>query len=169
MDPMGREYYKLWYRLDGSDYYLIWYTAEVDGVFVDSEGRVPVFRHEASLEHYVVERCIKFTPGELILHNLDEITHWLEAEFEKSLDCECILNAWNMFDDVFVSIGKTFSSKSELEASIYDKVFYGSNLPAITPEGQRYDPVWTFAEIRFIRKAMELGISQLRTSASCQD
>ncbi|WOX05058.1 hypothetical protein [Microbulbifer pacificus] len=169
MDRMDREYHKLWYRLDGSDYYLIWYTTEIDGIFVDSEGRVPVFRREGSLENYAMERGLEITPGEPILHDLEKINCWLEAEFGENLEYECILNAWNMFDDVFKSIGKTFSSKSELENSIYDKLFYGSNLPVITPKGQRYDPVWTFAEISFIRTAMELGIEQLRTSAYCQD
>ncbi len=166
---MDIEYYKLWYRLDEKDSYLIWFTGDVDGVFLDSHGRVPAFRSEVELDNYAVARKVAVVSGEVILHDLDKVLQWLKKPDRVDPDCDQTLAAWNMFDDVFRSLGKAFSSKTPLENKVYDKLFYGNNLPAITPEGEHYEPAWSSQEIALISQAMELGFKQFRVSICYQE
>lgn len=47
---------------------------------------------------------------------------------------------------------------------VYDKMFKGCNLPAITPEGEEYYPIWTKAEMRIITCIIEDGINIITNS-----
>lgn len=169
MKNMAREYYKLWYRLDEKDLYLIWFTNDVDGVFVDSKCRVPVFYSEAELETYAAKLKLTIVAGELILHDLDSVVQWLQKSEKIDPNCDQILAVWNMLDDVFRSLGKAFSSKSAIENKVYDKLFYGNNLSAITPEGEHYEPAWSSQEITLISQTLELGLHQFRASICHQE
>ena len=56
---MKKLHYPLWYRLNNRDRYLIWYNVEeanedVDGVVLDSNGKLPVFISEGNLLRRVV-------------------------------------------------------------------------------------------------------------------
>ena len=166
---MVREYYKLWFRLDGKNSYLIWFTNDVDGVFVDSNAKVPVFYSETELDKYAAELNLTIEGGDLILHDLDSVVHWLQKSDELEPNCDQTLAVWNMFDDVFRSLGKEFSSKSTIENKVYDKLFCGNNLPAITPEGEHYEPTWSSKEITLISQIMELGLHQFRASICHQE
>jgi hypothetical protein len=45
---------------------------------------------------------------------------------------------------------------------IYDKLFFGNNLPAITPAGVSYEPVWSHDEIETLSRIYRLGLTGLR-------
>jgi len=68
--------------------------------------------------------------------------------------CHVLLNGWNFIEDM----GRTFNLKKELKRlrskllnKAYDKIFYGCNLPAVTPEGKSYSPLWSREEIAAMR------------------
>jgi hypothetical protein len=161
---MGRKYYILRYRLDGADSYLIWYTNEEDSVFVDEAGIVPSFKDTDTLLKYAVGRGIGLVPEEPKLHNLDVLERWLREKEEGLIDPDSFNGAWNLFADMSRSIGGGFDADRELTREIYDKLFWGCNLPVVTPKGKRYDPVWTKRELRAMREVLGSGMEMFRRS-----
>ncbi len=165
---MSREYSKLWYRLDGGDAYLIWYTDEQDGVVTDSDGKVPCFRSTDDLLRYAESLNLPIEIEGAILHDLDVVAKWSKKEGVDSIDCRTFLAAWNLFDDVSRSVGSSFDADHELAEKIYDKLFWGNNLPSITPEGKSYHPAWTKRELHTMKEVLEGGLSLFRESVSCR-
>lgn len=68
--------------------------------------------------------------------------------------CQLMLDGWNTLEDMARSIGVRLDEqdldKREILRMAYDKLFYGNNLPAVTPEDQSYSPLFSSSE----RKAM---------------
>ena len=164
---MTRQYFDLWYRLDSEDGHLIWYTDDKDGVVVDTESNVPSFRNTEALLGYAQTHGLTIDVGEPILFNLDLAAQWLLAGTSTSVDCGNILNAWNLFDDVARSVGGAFDGESEASQKIYEKLFWGNNLPSVTPEGERYDPAWTLADLETLGDVLSSGLSLFRRSVGC--
>lgn len=77
-----------------------------------------------------------------------------------------LLEAWNALDDLAYSIGASFVSIDDSFGDemnlIYSKLFYGSNLSSVTPEGKRFHPGLNMTERNLLKK-------QLRNSISCAE
>ncbi|MDH4227964.1 MAG: hypothetical protein OEV59_09510 [Deltaproteobacteria bacterium] len=73
--------------------------------------------------------------------------------------CDVIIDGWNFIEDVMWTFFRNKREGSKLWTNVpgrvYQKFFYGINLPAITPEGKHYDAVFTGEEIRALRKNMK--------------
>jgi hypothetical protein len=163
---MKREYSILWYRLDGSDRYLIWYLDERDGVVIDAAGRVPSFRKTGELLNYAERHNLPVDIEDASLFDLDVVAGWLKKEDVEAVDCKQLLAAWNLFDDVSRSVGGSFDADHKLTKKIYEKLFWGNNLPSVTPEGKSYHPVWTKREIKIMREVLDSGLALFRSSVS---
>jgi hypothetical protein len=168
---MERTYFASWYRLDNRDRYLIWFTAEEDnsdGV-VTSNGFMPVFNSKAELEKYAkTNGFTRVDASEPILHNLDVIAKWLKMKKMKrarQVDCVQFLNAWNLFADISESVNGDFDSNQEQTQKIYSKLFWGNNLPALTPEGRFYIPLWSGRELEIIHEVLKQGLLMFRKHA----
>ena len=169
---MKNLYYPLWYRLDNQNRYLIWTNevdaqGDMDGVFVDSNRKIPVFNSMNALLSYAQSQGIAFEDGELNLHNLDVVKRWLKVRRSKAqgptaIDCNEFLAAWNLLADISRSIDGGFDTDCDRTKKIYFKIFYGNNLPAITPKGEHYIPLWSNREKRIIREIMAQGLKMLR-------
>jgi len=68
--------------------------------------------------------------------------------------CKILLDGWNFIEDM----GRTFKLSEEMKrlkshilCNAYDKIFWGNNLPAVTPEGNYYSPLWSTEEISSLR------------------
>lgn len=161
---MNRKYFKLWYCLDGRDAYLIWYTNEQDGVVTDSDGKVPCFQSPEDLLHYAESLNLSLNVEDPILNNLDVVAEWLNRGDSESVDCKSFLAAWNLFDDVSRSVTGNFDPEHQLTQKIYDKLFWGNNLPSVMPEGKSYHPEWTKRELKIIKEVLGYGLSLFRHS-----
>ena len=162
------KYFPLLYRLHAEERYLLWISNEHDSVEVDADGFVPSFRDLTILGQYTDMNHLDIENGEPVLHDLEWIATWRTAPVA-SVDCVKALNAWNLFGDVAMSIpsrGIAFRnlSNSQVLRPIYDKLFRGNNLPAMTPKGKRYDPEWSQDELRSLAEVMTAG---LELFASC--
>lgn len=73
------------------------------------------------------------------------------------------LNAWNFLDNLASLHEGADSAFNRLshEAACYDKLFWGNNLPAITPAGEFYRPSWRDEELAEIRSVFEAGLDLL--------
>jgi hypothetical protein len=162
-------YYSYGYRLNGVDAYLLWYTDlsedgnEPDGVLLDDAGPLLTFRSLANLNDYAARCGLAVKPDGAMRLDLDVVQHWLAHPRKTTVDCEIFLNAWNLFSDLATAIqGSLAYIDAQKEIRIYDKLFWGNNIPAITPPGKHYDPVWTKSEIGRMQNVLKDGMQLFR-------
>ena len=77
------------------------------------------------------------------------------------VDCNVVLGLWNIFLDLHNTVGKSFVGDREEFDKIYEKLFYGNNLPTINPTGEKYIPSFSEDEIALIKKLLKGGINML--------
>jgi hypothetical protein len=159
VDGTSRQYYSFSYRLDGQIQYLIWFTDEDDGVYLDADATVPSFSKQEELYEYAQAAGISVDLAESVLLDLDTVSEWLVDRTADTVDCVVLLNAWNLFDDVSRSLGGTFDANRERTGDIYNKLFWGNNIPAMTPEGQSFHPTWTQIELDIMREVLRSGFA----------
>lgn len=159
---MNRIYYALWYCLDHRNRYLIWYPNDSDGVVVSQEGQIPVFATNSDLHAYAQAHEISLVLEEPKLHNLDRVIQDLGRKKPVQINCQEMLDAWNMLGDVSNSVDSRFDEDKALTQKIYNKLFWGSNIPAVTPEGRSYEPLWSRGEHLIMRQVLGEGFAMLR-------
>ncbi|HEX8237240.1 MAG TPA: hypothetical protein VF600_14875 [Abditibacteriaceae bacterium] len=171
---MDRTHFVLWYRLDNKDHYLIWYhevegDSCLDGVVLDSASKIPIFVAVDELQHYARSQEFEIDAEEPRLHNLDIVLKWLKTRrATQTLHCDACLTAWNLFADVSRSLSGSFDADQQRTHKIYQKLFFGSNLPALTPSGKHYIPLWSSQELKIIREVMNNGLALLRAHTRLQ-
>jgi hypothetical protein len=62
-------------------------------------------------------------------------SHWLDDPQADTVDCVLFLLGWNLFWDVATVLGRPLRDLDPVANKIHDKLFFGNNLPAMTPEG----------------------------------
>lgn len=158
---MSREYYVYWYHLDAKDSFLIWFSNDKGGFVVDESGFIPSFENKNDLKNYADEIQIDVDLNNPNLIELDSVKDWLNNGGEIK-DYNPFLNAWNLFEDISVSTNDVFDKDKEITNDIYNRIFWGSNLPAVTPEGESFTPTWTKKELDVIREILSFGFQMFR-------
>ncbi|MGI4789410.1 MAG: hypothetical protein ACRYFS_11245 [Janthinobacterium lividum] len=163
-------YYPYWYRLDSADAYLLWYTdvspdgVDPDGVVLDEAGFILTFRHVDDLRQEAARRGLPVEPRvDPEPLDLDAIALWLATARKTNVDCETFLNAWNLFSDLASTIqGGPAHIDGQREGQIYHKLFWGNNLPVVTPPGKHYDPLWSKSDVGKMRNVLGVGMRLFR-------
>jgi hypothetical protein len=170
---MPREYYRCLYRHKGVERYLIWFSGDHGGVFADESHKVPTFASSAALESafpaLVDAELVCETP---ILHDLDAVESRCLLDGPLVIDCEHFLAAWNLFIDVAHSVGAAGADYLASDSALsneYEKLFFGNNLPAMTPPGKHYTPTWSDAELDDIRRHITLGFKLFQATTHAHD
>ena len=170
-------YYPYWYRLDGADAYLLWRTDDSsestapDGVLLDDAGRMVTSRHLDQLRDYAARRGLpvaaEVNPKPL---DLDVVDQWLEAARKTNVDCETFLEAWNLFSDLASTVaGRLAHIDDRKQDRIYNKLFWGNNLPAVTPPGKHYEPLWFKSEVARMQNVLGAGMRLFRDRLGSSD
>jgi hypothetical protein len=76
-----------------------------------------------------------------------------------------LLDIWNTLDDVSHSLNKCIMpvdlfSKEDVD-NLYEKIFYGNNLPSVTPEGKKYSPLFDAKERSILRSLLGHAIKEV--------
>lgn len=171
---MEKKYYACWFRLNQADKYLIWIDKENsvnderEEVFIDKQGRIPVFTSEMDLAAYAKFMEIEIENQEPGLINFDAVEEWLQ-EPNSYINVISCLDAWNLFIDVAYPLKLTFigDKHNRLRNRIYDKLFWGTNHfvgdPILGhPSGDLYFPDWSDAEVRKLAKILKQGLKLFR-------
>lgn len=149
------EYYIVKFLFEAETIYAIWYSSDADGFVIDSNNKVMAFKDKSKLLQYADKQGIAVN---------DEGTEFDCAEakyFEnEELKCSDILDLWNIVEDIARSLKVKFEICEDVQSvnKIYDKLFYGCNLPAVTPEGKTYIPIWSELEMYILREVVRKGI-----------
>jgi hypothetical protein len=154
-----REYFPLVFIIKSKEHYCCWYTNEEDG-FIVEENHLLFFDTLDELKIHSTKQKIDLNLKEdILIISIDELQKFVEND-SKELDCNLILNYWNIIGDVSKSLGVEFygDERSSILSTIYNKLFYGNNLPAVTPKGKSFHPLWEFEEIQEIRKVIQDGL-----------
>ncbi|CUI08405.1 hypothetical protein BN2497_11587 [Janthinobacterium sp. CG23_2] len=159
---MDVSYFVLWYKLNGADGYLVWTSAVEDGVLLDPAGRVPGFASEADLRRHAHDLGLELVDEEPTVHELDGVLAWIDDAGNTTVDCDKLLTAWNLFDDVSRSVGGGFDADKAATQACYRKLFYGGEMAnrVFRPEDEAvYCPVWSDEELAVLRSTLRAGFS----------
>jgi hypothetical protein len=161
--PMDVTHFPLWYRLHHTDGYLIWFSAEPDGVVTLDDQTVPSFRSLAALTDYAAQRQLDLATAQPLCHDLDHIEAWLQHPLHAAIDCTTVLTAWNLFDDLATSLRATIELDRARSQPLYEKLFWGNNLPSVTPPAKHFTPAWDDDERLLLRDVLAAGLSVFRS------
>jgi len=123
---------------------------------------VPNFRDQEALRAYATIHQLNLDEIDPLLHDLDVVAQWLRRSLPAEIDCDVFLTAWNLFGDLAASVNGDFDRDRHRTQHVYEKLFWGNNLPAVTPPGKQYTPIWSDDELLLIRKILTDGLLLFR-------
>ena len=164
---MEKYHVELCYRLNNKNAYLICIGGEQDSLVTDDLGFVRGFTNPQSLLVYAQSKDISFSmfpnhSSELNLIDIGYLENRLLRKKARTLKCDKLLSVWNLFWDVSYTVGHDFDQNKEITNKVYDKLFFGCNLPAVTPLGKSYSPIWSSSEIKLIRSILTQGLQMFK-------
>jgi hypothetical protein len=160
---MSETWYPLALKVGGRTLFLLWVSDDwaLNRVLACA-GRVVSFSDEESAREYALAENLTLAPKEeLRLHDLDSAVSWLEADTEP--DCRLLLAIWNLAGDVARSVNEPFEDRGEVLDDVYNKLFFGNNLPSMTPAGEQYHPEWTEEELRLLRATIQIAVDLIHS------
>lgn len=158
-----RKYFLIPFRLDGKDRFLAWYSDEHDGVLLTDTGAVVTFDSESDGIAYISAMQLSATRDTSGTWDFDAIACWVETPTADRIDCKVFYDAWNLFGDIAASVGRPLEFTDD-ERDIHEKLFWGCNLPAVTPPGEHFTPAWRQDEVRILADALLDGLRLVRES-----
>ena len=156
-----RKFYIVTFIICKNVYYTLWFTNNNDGFILDDDKKhIKSFKFEEDIRVFAVE------------NNLDlevEITNILCDKNKlldtQHIDCNYILTFWNIISDISNTIKTDFlgDHKTKDICDIYNKIFYGCNLPAIKNENknEKFVPKWRNNEKILIQRVIKDGLKIL--------
>ncbi len=157
------QWFPLAYRLDGRTRYLLWYDDTPERLLLDAAGCIASYGTltEVVEQAELLHLALQMEPP--ILHDLDRLAAQLVVLRPSTIACAPLLEAWNLFDAVGASLRwSRFDPQSSRTQKLYEKLFWGSNLPAVTPAGEQYRPIWSLREVRQLRIVLFDGLQLFR-------
>jgi len=160
---LATEYFACRFKLGNVEYYVIWYSDDRDGL-VRKDGRVLTFPSLEELHTYAIQHELTLKPEETAGYDWDAIERWCNEPAATAIAVGPFLNAWNMVVDALPAHEgpSLFSHADGRNGDLYRKLFRANNLPAMTPPGAEYYPVWTRTEVDALAQVLRLGIAEVR-------
>ena len=147
------------------EHHCLWFTNDVDGV-VTRGSRIACFRTEAAAIEFAAQQSLLVDDALPHRYDFDAIAAWAARPHDRGIDCVAFLNFWNLLTDMLTSIeGHPLTKRMSSSSVSYDKLFWGNNLSAVTPPGQRFHPEWSeeqLSEIADLFRAAVAAFDQLR-------
>lgn len=155
------EYYLVQFVCQSKEYNTLWFSDNSDGFLVDAScSRILVFFDRAAADKAAHNRGGRLHEG-ITSINCDMLLCLTSSR----LDCNTILNFWNVVSDIAVSLAVSFfgdSNESQIHC-LYEKLFYGCNLPAIKKDGEsKYMPTWSKNEVKLLQKVVDSGLDIIK-------
>ncbi len=155
---MNKEYYQYDLIVKNDVCHCIWYTNEKDG-FITEFNKIKYFKTMEEFRQFIKLNSINVNEGCAAL-SIDQAEEWLSNKVVE-IDCEYFLNFWNLISDLANSVEEKFYGYQEDNTTvqkIYDKLFYGNNIPSLVKGNKRYQPKWDAEEIAEIANVIKDGL-----------
>jgi hypothetical protein len=164
---MDLKWYPTELIFDGKKIYVLWTSGDEDElnrdrVLVDDLG-VVWFNEIQDLLNYVDEHELALFQRS-VEHSIDIDAGVSALSESEHLNCSAVMGAWNMSWDFANGTMADFEQRSDEHDAIYDKLFFGCNLPAMTPPGEHFVPEWDEDELDLLRRTIDQGVSLIRAS-----
>jgi hypothetical protein len=104
-----------------------------------------------------------------VVYDFDAIAAWCNHPAAESIDAAAFLSAWNMLEDAQsfkADVLSLYNVTSRRADEIYNKLIFANNLPALTPDGASYTPIWSQDEIEVLSRIYGFGLAELRATIS---
>lgn len=151
------------YTYKGIETILIWQSSSIGpDCFMVNEKNRPIHAHSIpELQKLLGSASSNVFWSEKAVINFDKfwsvIRNLRSGRASSKSTCNLLLDGWNFLEDM----GRTFGHDKELELlkdplinQCYEKIFFGNNLPSVTPKGRSYAPVWLSDEIKALREGL---------------
>lgn len=154
--------YPHWIQFQGHRLGLVWQTDDEAGDEGDSDGvllhksQIVWARTQEDFLELARQSNITLEAGNEATQNLDGIEELLQLPASEDT-CTHLLNAWNLLADIARSVNASLDDRGPEADKCYDKLFYGTNLPSITPPGEDYSPHFDDYEQRVITEILDRG------------
>jgi hypothetical protein len=151
-------------RLDGLDHVFLWESggAKPDRVVLDDNNRIWTFASEQAARDTTTSRTV--SSDDAADYDADAVDSWCRSNADM-VACRPLLALWNLFTDL-PNRADLFVALDKRANGIYDKLFAGCNLPAITAPGDHYVPTWNATELQLLKRLLLLGIAEFRSRLS---
>ena len=159
-----KEFFAYHLRFRSRQFAVLWFSDEPDGVLLGPEGKLLVFASAAELYSYAQAHGFEPSIDEGATLDLDSVADWCAHPSAETLSCVALLDAWNFFGDVQASAGSAgsaFVGNRDEYDWLNARLFHGCNLPAVTPPGERFDPVWSAPDVEAMSKVLRSGLVDL--------
>ncbi|MBQ7232479.1 MAG: hypothetical protein IJX07_04545 [Bacillales bacterium] len=159
----NRDYFIVEFILENQSFYTIWYNDKLDGFLTfqnkSFRNKIMTFYNQNSLLQYLTRNQMKLATHRVTVINCDMV-----QLYKTNFDCNLLLDFWNIITDVACSIKVDFlgDHREDSITNIYNKLFYGCNLPALRGNGELYFPEWSVSEIAILHEIVSNGLMILQ-------
>lgn len=140
---------------------LIWFSDDSGDRFLKDGNDLLAGATKDSINQKLEKRARFVEWPALAILNIDELFDSLEevshSHISDEIQNSLFLNGWNFFEDLvrtFSLEGDFLEYRAPCLDKVYDKIFWGCNLPAVTPAGKSYSPLWTNEEVECWKRYM---------------
>ncbi|GMA99475.1 hypothetical protein [Pelosinus sp. IPA-1] len=154
MNNNERCYYSVKFALERKEIYSLWYSGKNDGFLID-QNKILSFKSMNELRQYAIEKNINLQDEHTVVI-LDLAINWLRRR-DREINCRYFLDFWNIVADLAHSVNEEFYGDKDNNGilEIYNKLFYGSNLPAVKKEKDVFFPQWDEVELEILTKVID--------------
>ena len=152
------EYYIINIVYKDESHYCIWTSDEEDKILTENR-RIIRYAVLDDLYIYADKHNILFNNNEIMCYNFDNINNWCVLD-DNYVDCREVLNIWNILSDIARGLETTYigdCNEGDIDI-LYEKLFYGNNLPSINYSEKVYKPVWSKNEIQKLKSILINGL-----------
>lgn len=148
--------------VNGQAVFVLWESNDDGHDRVFARGmQVERFPTLEALEGFARERGIVVEDaGELEAVDIDAAQAWVVGGPMPSL--AVLLNVWNLAGDVARGTNQKWADRGEDLDRVYDLLFFGTNLPAMTPLGEQLTPDWSDFDLVMLRGIVDRGVLLIR-------
>jgi len=148
--------------LDGTDVTFLWESGDgPDRIVVDDAGGILAFESENAAREAGWSGDQIVSSERPPLYDFDSLQAWCKSG-ESVHDCSMLLDAWNMLADL-PHAGSLFHGADARASHLYEKLFFGCNLPDVTPLGEHLVPTWDASETADLKHLLLLGLAEFRS------
>lgn len=158
-------YYIVEFLIDKKSHFCIWNSDETD-VFWTEKDKIRYFTKITELQHFCEKEKVPIDE-EVITYDVNKLIELLDG-YEREIDCNFCIDMWNIFHDCAYSVGQKFYGDKKKLNHVYNKLFYGLNLPAVNTSSEKYIPEFSASEKEELIRVLKAGLSLLLKQFHCK-